>query len=168
MKILLLAGWLTASCIAQEANNYREIGPFESPDRIVAAVRSVDLTKRESPLASLFAYPKRDASKTVRYAETIVSCTVVWKKGDDVLVFANGSWSSKAERGYLGVLILVKRSGDQWSISDAMRFLATGTKSSLRCERTGNGGNWVIVQGPDSGDKKYAARDGKIVFIDVE
>jgi hypothetical protein len=143
-----------ASHVSARADDLRRASSFESVAAFVSAVKAFHPANSKTDMAKLFTVPELGQPEDPNTGKPVVaasvdSCKLVWEGETHSLVFAAASPDTEATRSVVGVLFLLVRSHDRWTIADLNRFTATGKYAAVTSELTASAGVGYKLSGSD-------------------
>ena len=93
----------------------------------------------------MFTMPELGQSEDPRTGKPVVParldlCSALWAGESEALVFATAKPNTEATNSVVGVLFLLSRTKDHWTIADTLRFTATGKDANVTAELTAGAG----------------------------
>jgi hypothetical protein len=150
MKTLFLAFAIAASVPRADAGDFTRSSGFASVEAFVATTTAFQPATTTSDLSALFTVrelgqPEDPKTGTPITATSIQASVALWSNDSHALVFATAAPPTDATRTAVGVLFLLNRAKDSWSIVDILRFTATGKEAGVSAELTaGTGVGYVL------------------------
>ena len=164
--LLLFCLFLGVSLNAQTTNvptvpAFSGTSRFTSLSQFEQSVRNFEPSKEKNNWAYLFSAaevgePDDPETGTIVIAPHISDVKLIWNNDDTAVVFATANPPTNAARSEIGVVILLTRVKNQWSISDYLKYTGIGHYSDVTCE---------LATSVGSGNKLDQAND---VFLTIK
>ncbi len=141
MRTTLLLFYSFALPLSGYTADFAQQSEFESIAAFVSAAKAFRPTQTRTDLTDIFTMPELgqpDDPRTVTpvIPERLDLCDVLWAGESQALVFANAKPKTHATNCAVGVLFLLSRTNDRWTIADSLRFTAAGKYADVVAQLT--------------------------------